>query len=186
MKKQPVEIVVIVDRSGSMDSIKKDAIGGFNTFLSEQKKVKGAANLTMILFDHEYKVVADAIPLEKAEALTDQTYVPRGMTAMNDAIGRGLSMLEAKKPKKAIVCILTDGQENASHEFTSDQVKAKIKAAEAAGWQVVYLSADVNAFNNAALLGIAPSATTQFANNGVGVRSAYTSLSASTTTYRSA
>lgn len=183
-KKEAVEIVVVVDRSGSMSTIKQDAIGGFNTFLADQKKVKGAANLTLILFDHEYLVPVEAKPVKEVEPLTDQTYVPRGMTAMNDAIGRALSMLEAKAPKKAIVCILTDGQENSSKEFTTEQAKAKIKAAEARGWQVTYLSADANAFANGAALGINASLVRSFTANSAGTQSAYANLSATTTAYR--
>jgi Mg-chelatase subunit ChlD len=129
-KKEAVEIVVIADRSGSMSVIRDDAIGGFNTFLKEQKAVKGAANLTLVLFDHEYLVAVDSQPIKKVVPLNNETYVPRGMTALNDSIGRAISALEAKNPNKAIVCILTDGQENQSREFNTEQAKAKINAAE--------------------------------------------------------
>lgn len=183
-KKEPVEIVVIVDRSGSMQSIKNDAIGGFNTFLKDQQAVKGAANLTLVLFDHEYLVSVDAKPVKDVESLTEKTYVPRGSTAMNDAIGRALAALEAKNPKKAIVCILTDGQENCSREFSTEQAKAKIKAAEARGWQVTYLSADANAFANGAALGINAGLVRSFTANSVGTQAAYASLSTTTTNYR--
>lgn len=183
-KTSPVEIVVIADRSGSMDAIRADAIGGYNAFLAEQQKIKGAANLTLILFDHEYIVAEDAVPLKNAKPLTTETYVPRGATALNDAIGRSLASLEAKKPDKAIVCILTDGAENASSEFTTAQVRQKISDAEKAGWKIVYLSADANAFAHSAAFGISKDATVKFNANGAGVRSAYATATASTTNYR--
>lgn len=183
-KKQAVEIVVIADRSGSMGMIKNDAIGGYNQFLSDQKKVKGAANLTLVLFDHEYLVSADSVPINDAKPLDNETYVPRGSTALNDAIGRALNALEAKAPKKAIVCILTDGQENSSHEFTTAQAKDKIAAAEAKGWQVVYLSANASAFADGAAYGIKAANLVQFANTGAGVRTAYSTTSTLSAAYR--
>lgn len=183
-KKEAVEIVVIADRSGSMSSIASDAIGGFNTFLKEQQAVKGAANLTLILFDNEYQIAVDAKPVKEVEELTAKTYVPRGSTALNDAIGRAISALEAKAPKKAIVCILTDGQENCSREFTTDQAKAKIKSAESKGWQVVYLSADANAFSHGQMYGVAAGNTVAFAATGVGIRGAYQNASLTSTNYR--
>lgn len=184
MKSRPVEIVVIVDRSGSMSTIQNEAIGGYNAFLAEQQKQKGAANLTLILFDHEYSVHEDSVKLKDAKPLTGETYVPRGTTAMYDAIGRALSGLEAKKPAKAIVCILTDGQENASQEFKAQQVKDKIAAAEKSGWQVVYLSANVSAFADSAAIGLAKNATVTFAANDAGLRSAYSTMTASVLNYR--
>lgn len=183
---QPVEIVAILDRSGSMASIADDAIGGFNTFLNEQKAVKGAANLTLVLFDNLYETPIVGVDIQKVEELTNKTFVPRGGTAMNDAIGRALSDLESKAPDKAIVCILTDGCENASREFTADQVKTKIKAAEARGWQVVYLAANQDAFATGAMIGVLAASTQNFAATGAGVRGAMGSASLYSTNYRNA
>lgn len=183
-KKTPVEIVAILDRSGSMNSIRDDAIGGFNTFLAEQQGVKGAANLTVILFDDKYEVPVDAEAVKSAVPLTRDTFVPRGMTAMNDAIGKAIATLEAKAPDKAIVCILTDGQENASREYTTAQVKEKITACEKRGWRVVYLAANQDAFAVGAAYGVNAIHTQNFAATGAGVRTAMASASLSTTDYR--
>ena len=183
-KAQPVEIVVIADRSGSMASIKNDAIGGFNTFLEEQKAVKGEANLTLVLFDDKYEVPVDAQPIKSVEPLTEKTFVPRGMTAMNDAIGRALTVLEAKAPEKVIVCILTDGHENASREFNTTQVKGLITKAEGRGWQVVYLAANQDAFAVGATLGVNPNLVQNFAATGAGITKAYANLSVTTRSYR--
>ena len=91
MKKKYSEIVCVVDRSGSMGAIVNDAIGGFNTFLKEQKKVKGEATLTYAQFDTEYEIIHENKPLKKVPDLTDKTYQPRGATALLDAVGKTIN-----------------------------------------------------------------------------------------------
>jgi ADP-heptose:LPS heptosyltransferase len=183
---QAVEIVVIADRSGSMNTIRDDAIGGFNNFLTEQKQLPGAANLTLILFDDQYEVPVNGVAVQHVAELTRETFVPRGMTAMNDAIGRTLVELETKAPEKAIICILTDGAENASREYTSRQIKDKIKAAEARGWEVIFLAANIDAFATGGSLGIATANTMNFDASAEGVHNAYASMSLRASSYRSA
>lgn len=163
--KEAVEIIVIADRSGSMESIRSDAIGGFNGFLEEQQALKGKANLTLVLFDDKYEVAVDRVPVKKVPKLTAQTFVPRGTTAMNDAIGKALATLEELNPTKAVICIITDGMENASREFTREQVKAKIQEAEAKGYQVQFLAANMDAYQASASYGISIDTTIAF--NGV-------------------
>jgi uncharacterized protein with von Willebrand factor type A (vWA) domain len=180
----PIEIVAIIDRSGSMESIRDDAIGGFNAFLEEQKQVDGAANLTLVLFDDKYEVPIDREDIQAVEPLTRETFVPRGMTAMNDAIGRTLAKLESNMVKKAVICILTDGAENASREYTADQIKTKIKEAEAKGYQVVFLAANIDAFAAGGSLGISGNNTIAFAASAKGVQDAYLSMSVATRAYR--
>ena len=182
---QPVEIFVIADRSGSMESIRDDAIGGFNSFLEEQRKVDGKANLTLVLFDDRYEVPVKSVDIHKVKPLTRETFVPRGMTAMNDAIGKAVAELSEIAPEKAIVCIITDGAENSSKEFTNQQVKDKIKEVEAKGWQVVFLAANIDAFSAGDSLGINSATTFGFAATAKGVQNAYATMSASTRNYRS-
>lgn len=183
-KAAPVEIVAILDRSGSMGMLVEDAIGGFNTFLKEQQALPGEALMTLVLFDTQYEVLYSTTPIKGVPELTRQTYLPAGMTAMNDAIGRALVALEARSPEKAVVCILTDGLENASREFDTAQVKAKIEAAQKRGWEVVYLAANQDAFATGASYGINPAATSNFVASGAGVRTATATLSAEVTRYR--
>lgn len=179
---QPVEIVVIADRSGSMSSIKDDAIGGFNQFLKEQQELGDYVNLTLVLFDGQYEVPIKAEKITEVTELNSNTYVPRGMTALNDAIGKTLSMLNKSNPEKAIVCILTDGMENCSSEYTTDKIKSQIEEIKGRGWEVIYLAANQDAFSEGGARGI--STTKNFAATGVGVRSAYDSASTLTTNYR--
>lgn len=180
----PVEIVAIIDRSGSMAEIQSDAIGGFNAFLEKQKQLPGEATLTLTLFDHEYLTPVAAAPLQTVEPLTDQTFVPRGTTALYDAIGRTLTDLLARSPQRAIVVILTDGIENASREFGRDQVKDLITRAQDKGYQVLYLAANQDAFRAGAQIGVVRSATMNFDYTGAGVRAAMNTATASAVNYR--
>lgn len=183
-KKEPVEIVVILDRSGSMASIRDDVIGSFNTFLKEQQEVKGAANLSLIEFDHQYKVVYDAEPIDKVKPLTLETYVPRGSTALNDAIGDTLTTMFKEGPKRAVISIITDGQENSSIKFKTDQIKSMIKDAEGRGWQVNYLAANQDAFAVGSTLGVLAANIVNFVADSAGTQSAYKALNKMSSDYR--
>lgn len=180
-----VEIVAIVDQSGSMDKVRDDTIGGFNAFLESQKELGGNANMTLVLFDDRYLVPIDGVALQDVAPLTRDTFRPLGWTAMNDAIGRAMTALEAKNPEKAIICILTDGQENASKEYTAEVVKAKIKAAEDRGWEVIFLAANIDAFAAGSGLGILGGNTYAFTASAQGVASAFESMTLRSSSYRS-
>ena len=184
MNETPVDIEVVIDRSGSMGVIANDAIGGYNTWLEGQKAVPGEANLTLTLFDHEF-IVQPTVPLLAAQPLNSTTYVPRGSTALNDAIGQALNRMEARNSAKAILVVLTDGHENASHEFTTTQIKDRVEKAQARGWQVVYLSADIKAFDHAKAFGVLAGNTVQFTADAAGLRAAYTASATLTRDYRS-
>lgn len=176
------EIIAIIDRSGSMGGIASDAIGGFNTFLKEQQAVPGEARLTTILFDHEQVTLHSAVPIESAPQLDNRTYVPRGSTALLDAIGTALNFHGQRIKNegwtdKVIVCILTDGHENCSREFTADKIKEMVKHAEAHGWSFVYLAANQDAFATGAQYGIAAAHTMNFTANAAGTQTAYASMS---------
>jgi Mg-chelatase subunit ChlD len=184
------EIIAIIDRSGSMQTIVNDAIGGFNTFLADQKTVPGEARMTTVLFDHEYTLLGAGKPLSEASPLTTATFVPRGNTALLDAIGRtlndqGARIAADKWADKVIVCILTDGGENASREFTQPKVKEMIQHAEAHGWSFVFLAANQDAFATGAMYGINAANTFAFQANAAGTQAAYTSMSTATRSLRS-
>ena len=108
------EIITLVDRSGSMSTIAKDAIGGFNTFLKEQKEVKGKARMTLAIFDNSFEYLYEAKKLTEAPDLTDRTFIPRGSTALFDSLGKlitdqALRIKNEGWADKVILCILTDG-----------------------------------------------------------------------------
>lgn len=157
------EIAFILDRSGSMESLWRTAIDSFNEFLGQQKAVGPAARFTLVLFDDEYEVPVRSIPLCEVTELTDETYVPRGTTALLDAIGRTIDELGSrlaalppeKRPDQVVVAILTDGLENASQRFTLADVSAKIShQREKYRWQFFFLGANQDAIASAASLSI--------------------------------
>lgn len=145
---QPTEIVAIIDRSGSMESVKSDAIGGFNNFLEEQKKLPGKATFTLIQFDHEIELKYNGVDISEVQPYTVDTYIPRGMTALYDAIGRGIGEASRRGAnRKVIVAILTDGHENSSKEVTRQQVSDMISKYETEGWGFIFLAAGFSQFD---------------------------------------
>jgi len=177
-----VEIIDITDCSGSMGNLRIDVIGGFNTLLADQKEVPGEARLTHIQFDHEYLVKFVGKNILDVAPLTLETYVPRGSTALLDAIGRTLNeqgkrIASEKWADKVIVCIRTDGQENASREFTRDQIKTMIEHAQAHGWTFIFSAANQDAFATGATLGISGAHTQNFAATGQGIGMSYAATS---------
>ncbi len=182
MKEGFTEIVSLVDRSGSMQSILDDAIGGFNTFLRSQQAQPGEAKLSLILFDHEYQVVHQAVDIQQVEPLNQDTYVPRGSTALLDAVGKTIdavgerlaATLESEKPSQVIVSILTDGYENASQTYSKPKVAEMIKhQTEKYNWAFEFQAANMDAFAAAKELSIAPDRVVQFEATSEGVREAF-------------
>ncbi len=194
MRKNHCEIVCIIDRSGSMASIKQDAIGGFNTFIEGQKAVAGTANVTLVLFDDQYEVVYENVELSKVESLTEKTFVPRGMTALLDAIGKTINSVgerlsktdEKDRPEKVMFCILTDGAENASTEFRKNIIKDMIThQREKYSWEFVFLAANQDAFTSADNIGISKNYTSNFVADGLGTRGAFRDATLYCSSYRS-
>ncbi len=164
-------IVTILDRSGSMDAIKSDAIGGFNSFINSQKELDGTADATLVLFDDQYELLFDTIPLNTVRNLTTKSFVPRGSTALFDAIGKTIDdigekladMNESDRPEKVIVAILTDGEENSSNEYSQKQIKRMIKRqSEKYSWEFLFLAANQDAFSGAESIGISRESAVQF------------------------
>ena len=178
------EIVCVIDRSGSMDSIKNDAIGGFNAFLKEQREHPGEAAMTIVMSITSISSRYSGIPIQNIKPLYDGSYVPRGTTALNDAIGRAVSELKCRNPKKAIIIILTDGHENASHEFSKCQIKEMIKDCEDRGWFVAYLSATLDAFDDARSYGIGRGQTASYTTTHTGIFNMMATASQATSDYR--
>lgn len=194
MDKDYTHITVILDRSGSMQSIRDDVIGGFNAFVTDQQKQPGTATLTLVQFDTEdpYEVVHQFKPIASIPTLTEETYIPRASTPLLDAMGRGVNDLQARlsamkdidKPSKVIFVFITDGQENSSREFSRDQVVKMIKERSEEDWQFVFLSADLEAINDAVSYGIKRDTALLFHKSGIGTAAAYASLSSKVSDYR--
>jgi len=178
-----IEIACVIDRSGSMSTIVDDAIGGFNTFLADQKK-DGEANFTLVLFDHEYKMLHDGEQLSGVPELTTDSYVPRGMTALYDAIGRTIVSLGKRyaestiQPDKVIFVILTDGEENASTDYAQKEIAEMIKHQESKyAWDFIFLAANQDAFATAQALNIKSCNTEAYTLDEDGIQGVYASVS---------
>ena len=188
------EILIIMDKSGSMGPRQADAIGGFNNFLKDQKAEPGEANLTLVQFDTTYNILYTGKPIREVEDLTEKTYRPGGGTALNDAVARAVietgkrlsDTPEADRPEKVICVIITDGEENSSREHSKEQVQEMVKHQEEKyDWAFVYLGANVDAFDAARQLGISADMAVNFASSAQGVRSAYVGTSEVVRQYRS-
>ena len=180
------DISVILDRSGSMQSVVTDTIGGFNQFLSDQKAQPGDAVFSLVQFDHDYEVIHASQPIADVPPLTSQTFVPRGSTALLDAIGRTINSTGARlagiatadRPQKVICVIVTDGYENASKEFTRTQINDMIThQREAYSWEFVFLGANQDAIAEAAKIGIPLFAAMTNTLSAAGIGSTYRSVS---------
>jgi Mg-chelatase subunit ChlD len=186
-KKTDTDILinVVLDRSGSMESIRDTTISGFNTYLAEQAKLPGARfSLTQFDtegIDHDYV----AVPVEQVHRLSRDTFVPRGGTPLYDAVAASINAVIAGKPKgKVVFVIITDGAENSSREYTREQVFDLVNRQRKAGWEFVYMGANVDAYEVGSRLGVAARSSYNYAADAAGVANAYAAVSRATTLYR--
>lgn len=193
MKQNYTHISVVLDRSGSMQSVLHDTIGGFNSFLNEQKKVAGTGTLTLVQFDNVYEIVNDFVDLKQVEPLTEKTFQPRGSTALLDAIGRTINetgkklseFAEQDRPEKVVIVILTDGEENASRECNHHQINDLIThQRDAYKWEFVFLGANQDAISTASQMGISAGHAITYAANSVGTQAAFASVSKNIASHR--
>ncbi|MBO5332997.1 MAG: hypothetical protein J6B37_02650 [Clostridia bacterium] len=163
MKKNLTELVFILDRSGSMSGLEKDTIGGFNSMIEKQKKQDGECIVSTVLFDDESRVIHDRVSLDKIKPMTEDDYFVGGCTALIDAIGGAIHHIgnvhkyarEEDVPENTIFIITTDGQENASHRYSSNKVKQMIEIQkEKYGWEFLFIGANIDAVETAKRYGI--------------------------------
>ena len=187
------EIVCVLDRSGSMEQIIDDAIGGINRLIKDQQEMtEGRATMTIALFDNEYLVVAENKPVEMVQPFDRRTYKPRGSTALLDAVGRTIDEMgrryanlpEDKRPGKVLFVILTDGHENASRQYGYDRIAEMVKhQTDRYGWVFMYLSADIDAFTHAGRLNIGTSVS--YRGTGQSIGATYSVASSAARQFRS-
>ena len=187
-----LHLYVLLDRSGSMASMAAEVVEGFNGLLAEQTDADGAAaRMTFVQFDSEdpQEVIADAIPIPEIAPLSLATFAPRGGTPLLDATGRliGTAMTREKivgGTESIVFVTITDGFENASHEFKLEGIRKLVEDRTAAGWTFVFLGADPSAYDEAEKLGYDARSTQQWAPDGAGARVAFQSMGRSMTTRR--
>ena len=163
MKNNITELVFILDRSGSMAGLESDTIGGFNSMIQKQKKEDGECFVSTVLFDNESEVLHDRIKLDDVPEMTDDDYIVRGCTALIDAIGDAIHHIgnihkyarPEDVPENTMFVITTDGMENASHRYNSEEVKKMIeRQKEEFGWEFLFIGANIDAVETAARYGI--------------------------------
>lgn len=197
MSTKKTHIVILIDRSGSMQSIASDVIGGFNQFLAAQQSDGSDARVTLVQFDSQdpQEVVVAGAPISEVVPLSEATFVPRAGTPLLDATGRLISRISANEagrvsaglPAEDILFVsITDGEENESNEFSLEQVRELIAAKSKAGWNFVFLSAALDAYADARAMGVHAGATQAFAADRDGVDHAFKSLSEKTANWRAA
>lgn len=199
MKTGFTDFTIILDRSGSMDEVLSDTIGGFNTFIQAQRKLPGECVASLVQFDDVYEPLYTAKPIRETPELTTETYVPRGFTALLDAIARTIietgkriaAMPEDQRPEKVIFVILTDGKENASQEYRGEAGREKVfqmigHQRDVYRWDFVFLGANQNAIEVASSLNISAGSTMTYAANSMGIKDAFSSVSNYTANTRSA
>lgn len=163
IKNNITELVFILDRSGSMVGLESDTIGGFNSLIEKQKKQEGKCYVSTVLFDHESKVLHDRLELSEVPKMTSQDYFVRGNTALIDAIGGAIHHIgnihkyarPEDVPEHTMFVITTDGMENASHHYSSDEVKKMVERQKKKyGWEFLFIGANIDSVETAKAFGI--------------------------------
>ncbi|MBQ5956013.1 MAG: VWA domain-containing protein [Clostridia bacterium] len=179
------ELVFILDRSGSMGGLESDTIGGFNSMIEKQKKEPGKVYVSTVLFDNRSEVLHDRIKLEDVPLMTEKDYYVRGSTALVDAIGGAIHHIvnihkyarEDDVPEKTMFIITTDGMENASRHYSSNQIKAMIERQKEAGWEFLFIGANIDAVETAGRYGIRRDRVANYKADRRGTQILYESVS---------
>ncbi len=164
-----MDVVFILDRSGSMSGSESDTIGGFNSYL--EKNRKNNYLVTTVLFDDHYEKLYERVKISEVEELNNETYYTRGCTALLDAVGKSIKLMEKKAKGKVMFVITTDGYENASREFKKEQIKEMITGHS--DWEFMYIGADIDSYSEAGSLGIAKSHTASYRKSKKGIGMLY-------------
>lgn len=177
MNKKSTELVFILDRSGSMNGLERDTIGGFNGMIERQKTEKQNVNVTTVLFDNQVEVIHDRFPIEIIQPLTEKEYYVRGCTALLDAIGKSIEKIdnvqkhlpEPYRAEKVIFVITTDGLENSSEHYSYKQIRQMIRAKKECGWEFLFLGANIDAGKEAERIGIPRNRSVTYENDAEGI-----------------
>ena len=193
MRENLTEIVIILDRSGSMSGLESDTIGGFNSMIAKQQKEEGEAIVSTVLFDDETDVIHDRVAIGEVKKLTEEDYYVRGCTALLDAVGGAIHHIgnvhkyarEEDRPAKTLFVITTDGLENASRHYSFKDVKKLIKRQqEKYNWEFLFLGANIDAIEVAGNMGISRDRAANYNCDEVGTALNYQVLEAAVTRVR--
>ena len=193
MKNNTTELVFIIDRSGSMSGFEADTVGGFNATIEKQKTQEGQVYVSTVLFDNESEVIHDRVDIREIEPMTRRDYCVGGCTALLDAIGGAIHHIgnihkyarPEDVPEHTVFVITTDGMENASHRYSSAEIKAKIRRqTEKYGWEFIFLAANIDAVATAEHIGIRRERAANYRQTREGMTRSYYAMSEAITGVR--
>ena len=185
MNQNLTELVFILDMSGSMVHLTDDTVGGFNSVLKEQANKDGEVVVTTYLFNNDSRMLHDRLPIAEVPAMTNADYRAAGCTALIDALGDAIRHIVSIHryarpediPAHTIFVVTTDGMENASHKYSSDQVKKMIThEQEKYGWEFIFLAANIDAVETAGRYGIRSERAVNYRDDSLGTTRVYESI----------
>lgn len=174
-KYEHVDLVMILDKSGSMHGMESDTIGGFNSMLDKQRKLDVKTDVTTVMFNNRSDYIHERKALKDINNLSSEDYMPQGSTALLDSVGMTIDKVASyygvsDKKNKVIFAIITDGKENSSREYSKQIVKKLIEAKKEEGWEFVFLGANIDAVSEAGAIGITSDRVVQYKATKTGVR----------------
>ena len=192
MKKNLTELVFIMDRSGSMSGLEKDCVGGFNSMIKKQKKEDGECLVSTVLFNNSDTILHDRVSLKNIKQMKEDDYVPSGCTALIDALGNSIKHIsdvhryirKEDVPEHTIFVITTDGLENASKKYSSEEVKKMVEQKKEEGWEFIFLAANIDAVETAKRYGIEEDRAVNYVCDEVGTRKNYNALDKAIRSFR--
>jgi len=185
MNSNITELVFILDRSGSMSGLESDTIGGFNSVIKKQKGVEGECYVSTILFDHVSEVLHDRVRLSDIKEMTENEYTVRGSTALIDAMGSAIRHIAnihkyarpEDVPEHTMFVIITDGMENSSRMYSSDEVKKMVeKEKKEYGWEFLFIGANIDSVETAGHFGIGADRAVNYHADRRGTKVVYETL----------
>ena len=171
-KEKLMDVVFILDRSGSMRGTEKDTIGGYNSYIAKFKDKN--AKITTVLFDDKYEMITKRKDINEISYLTEKEYYVRGSTALLDAIGNTINFMDKEKADKVLFIITTDGYENSSCQFNKEQIKEMIKGHSK--WEFMYIGADIDSYSEGQSLGIDKSNIANYIKDQKGIIKMYDAM----------
>lgn len=193
MKNNLTELVFILDKSGSMAGLERDTIGGFNAMLERQKAQAGECRITTVLFDNRYELLHDRTDIRAVRPITAKEYHVGGSTALLDAVGKTIHKIataqkntaEPFRAEKVLFVIITDGEENASHEYFAAEIKEKIQRQKSRyGWEFIFLGANIDAVETAVRFGIDPGCAADYVPDSQGTALNFRAMSETVSAFR--
>lgn len=186
------DVTLVLDRSSSMQAVQQETIDGFNLFLKSQQDLNTDIILTMVQFNTDYEFIYNGVPIKEAKPLTKDTFIPRGYTALYDAVGKAINQAgerlkavdESIRPDKVVFAILTDGEENSSKIFNHDQMANMIKQqTDFYKWNFMFLGSNQDAMKTARSMNISPNLALDYASNAEGTKAIYRAMSVNMSLY---